>query len=1182
MSQTNSPATILFGQDAFDGYNNLANRGSIKNGLYYPSDVTFYDGKLYVVDYYSHRILRYDTLDNYSPPTLVIGQSDLYNTTRRNVTSSALYSPRAISIAKNQDTQVVQTFVGDNSNNRILIFNGNLTQNNPNATIVIGQPDMTSSLSNNGGVSNKSINGVYGLHSDGKKLAIADIFNHRILLYNSIPTVSPMSDSNAAGADVVIGQTLMSNNSANSGGAISASSLYYPMDVTFFIDPNSPVDTPTDKTRMFIADYMNNRVLIFNTIPTSSGQAADVVIGQPTMTTGTYNNNNGSTTVTGRTLSYPQAVYTDGDRLMIADTSNNRVLIYNSIPTTNHQYADIVIGQPNFTSNTANNDSGLTTARTLYNPEGITTEGNKLFITDYVNHRVLIYNNIPTTNFQPADSVIGQPNMNNNLAYAAVADARSISTPVDFSIYNNKLLITDMSNSRILVFNSAPTTSNQAADRVIGQPDMYASAVNTGGISAQTLNAPNSTFVDNGRLFIGDYANNRVLIFNSIPEGNNGSADYVIGQPNMASNTPNNGGVNAKSLQRPQTMATKDNILFVTDTWNNRVMAYDLTNISSVAPNDSLAAFAVIGQGTLTSNSYNYGGLNAKSMIYPRGIKIIGEDIATRKLLVSDCINKRILIYNYPISTYMEASVVLGQSNFTSGGANTGGISASRFYEPVQIYSDGIRLFVADYYNYRVLIWNSIPTVDNQPADVVIGQPSFTERVSNNGGLSNKSLGSPYSMVTSDKFLYVADTTNNRILGYPLGPQNTSVTLTSYVTTLDHTITLAADDAKDMMISKDSNFAGAVWESFATTKDITLDSVEGMTTYFVKMRDFANYESDVFEKNITYDISKPTGSVAINSEAEYTNKVEVELTVNAQDEFSPVSQIMISNENTFTNGTWETFSTTIPWTINNIDGVSTVFVKFKDAAGNISEITSDDIILDTIAPPINIKDLGLITSVPVKDYLFYYFTSQTPRIKGETEAISTVHYKYESNDYTTTADQNGNYEITIPKLPREEILLKYYAVDKAGNMSNEKTLKLLIGKENFPVIAEPVEISSEPIIEETINNKVDELPQTGNDLIKTELYEILVTDKKGNILKNTSVTINGQEYVTDKNGKIYIEKKLTADMEISAELQGKSVKGSIAGATIILTALEKKNNLLLIVFCPVLLIIIIIVVMWIK
>jgi hypothetical protein len=46
-----------------------------------------------------------------------------------------------------------------------------------------------------------------------------------------------------------------------------------------------------------------------------------------------------------------------GGKIYVGDAGNNRVLVYNTIPTTNGSFADMVIGQPNFTTT-----SGGTTA----------------------------------------------------------------------------------------------------------------------------------------------------------------------------------------------------------------------------------------------------------------------------------------------------------------------------------------------------------------------------------------------------------------------------------------------------------------------------------------------------------------------------------------------------------------------------------------------------------------------------------------------------------------------------------------------------------------------------------------------------------------------------------------------------------------------------------------------------
>src|SRR5579872_5690077 len=119
---------------------------------------------------------------------------------------------------------------------------------------------------------------------------------------------------------------------------------------------------------LFVADSnrvgalpSNNRVLAFSNLSTQLPQPtqtlvdntkcpvcvgqATVVLGQPDFVSSTQND-----TPTQNSLRNPQAVASDGVHLVVADTDNNRVLIWNHIPTSNDQNADVVVGQPNFTS----------------------------------------------------------------------------------------------------------------------------------------------------------------------------------------------------------------------------------------------------------------------------------------------------------------------------------------------------------------------------------------------------------------------------------------------------------------------------------------------------------------------------------------------------------------------------------------------------------------------------------------------------------------------------------------------------------------------------------------------------------------------------------------------------------------------------------------------------------------
>ena len=55
-------------------------------------------------------------------------------------------------------------------------------------------------------------------------------------------------------------------------------------------------------------------------------------------------------TPNAKSMRGPQGVWIQNGRLYVADTQNNRVLIFNRIPTSNGAAADVVLGQPDFTT----------------------------------------------------------------------------------------------------------------------------------------------------------------------------------------------------------------------------------------------------------------------------------------------------------------------------------------------------------------------------------------------------------------------------------------------------------------------------------------------------------------------------------------------------------------------------------------------------------------------------------------------------------------------------------------------------------------------------------------------------------------------------------------------------------------------------------------------------------------
>jgi DNA-binding beta-propeller fold protein YncE len=113
---------------------------------------------------------------------------------------------------------------------------------------------------------------------------------------------------------------------------------------------------------------------------------ADLVLGQPDFTTGTCNTGG----LSANSICFPDSVAVDdGGNVYVADNSNHRVLVYFS-PLTTDKLADLVIGQPDFT--TVGCNTGGVSASSLCFPEhlALDTAGN-LYVADQLNHRVLVF-----------------------------------------------------------------------------------------------------------------------------------------------------------------------------------------------------------------------------------------------------------------------------------------------------------------------------------------------------------------------------------------------------------------------------------------------------------------------------------------------------------------------------------------------------------------------------------------------------------------------------------------------------------------------------------------------------------------------------------------------------------------------------------------------------------------------
>jgi hypothetical protein len=287
--------------------------------------------------------------------------------------------------------------------------------------------------------------------SDNQRLYVVDSFNHRVLIYDTLEPIEQQTPS------VVVGQPDLQATTMNSGGLGPQSLLV-------------PESAYSDGKVFIIADTGNHRVLIFNNIPTRNFAKADVVLGQPDFDSNVLNKGD----LSGRSLYFPKDVFFDGKNLYTSDTYNNRVLIYHGLPRRNFAYADVVLGQPDFKSNRLN--CGGPSASSLAFPSGIFSSSDKLFIVDQMNHRVKIYNSIPAENNAPCDVIIGQKNSTDVEPNAGKLRAEdwTLNNPTGVFYDGQNIYVVDFGNNRILVFDSIPTENGQPADTILGQVPLEA------------------------------------------------------------------------------------------------------------------------------------------------------------------------------------------------------------------------------------------------------------------------------------------------------------------------------------------------------------------------------------------------------------------------------------------------------------------------------------------------------------------------------------------------------------------------------------------------------------------------------------------------------------------------------------------------------------------------------------
>ena len=348
-----------------------------------------------------------------------------------------------------------------------------------------------------GAVLGRSANG-------GRALAVCDTGHHRLMIWQHAP------GADQAPADLLIGQSDFAVEGRNGKGDVGVATL------------NVPTGVALGAGVLAVADAWNHRVLLWHGLPERSNQPADVVIGQRDFTRGQPNR--GASEAAADTLNWCYGVAVLDGNLVVADTGNRRVLLWQGIPEENGRPADLVIGQADFTTRDENAGAGAGPLGMRW-PHAVALCGERLLIADAGNSRVLIWDRVPRAPGVAADGVLGQADFvssEHNRGHYLPA-AGTLNMPYGLAADDRAILVSDTANSRLLGWRSAAIYGPEPArggdaQGLASQPHFSAKGDNRWGPPARdSLCWPYAVGLTGDTAVISDSGNNRVLLWDLDP-----------------------------------------------------------------------------------------------------------------------------------------------------------------------------------------------------------------------------------------------------------------------------------------------------------------------------------------------------------------------------------------------------------------------------------------------------------------------------------------------------------------------------------------------------------------------------------------------------------------------------------------------------------------------------------------
>ena len=299
---------------------------------------------------------------------------------------------------------------------------------------------------------------------------------------------------------------------------------------------NHPVSISANAGKLAVTDRFNNRVLIWNSIP-SSNTAPDLVLGQPNFTT--HNSGTGL-----NNMDFPgQVIITPDGKVLVADSDNNRVLVWTTFPTASGQAADYAIPTTNYVNF---GDSW---------PWGVWSDGTKVIVSATVAKSVLFWNSFPGPNDAPdvvvTSSQVGTPrSITSDGNYVMLGDENAngpcigqqngtrsthvwtswptssrdpdacIENWLASAIHDSKIYGVAAGGETMYFYDELYTTTQDLKTKV--------KIANPGEGHRWAGGDDGGATVADGKLFVAEYNGNRISVFDTIPTSPTEKPDWAL------------------------------------------------------------------------------------------------------------------------------------------------------------------------------------------------------------------------------------------------------------------------------------------------------------------------------------------------------------------------------------------------------------------------------------------------------------------------------------------------------------------------------------------------------------------------------------------------------------------------------------------------------------------------------